>query len=136
MSLARAHLHHAPRLHDDDAVGDLGHHAEIVGDEQHAGAAPLLQLADEPQDLRLRGDVERGRGLVGDQQRGLEHQRGRDHDALALPARDLVRIDVDHALGLGQVHRAHDLQHALAPVGLGQRRCGSPAPRRSGRPPS
>ena len=27
-----------------------------------------------------------------------------DHDALALPARDLVRVDVDQALGLGQVH--------------------------------
>ena len=104
----------------DDAVGDLGHHAEVVGDEQHAGAAPLLQLADQLQDLRLRGDVERGGRLVGDQQRGIEHQRRGDHDALALAAGELVRVDVDQALGLGQLHGAHDLQHALAPVGLGQ----------------
>ena len=72
------------------------------------------------QDLRLRRHVERGGGLVGDQQRGIEHEGGGDHDALALAARDLVRIDVDQALGLGQVHGAHDLQHALAPVGLGK----------------
>ena len=101
-------------------MGDLGHHAEVVGDEQHAGAAPLLQLADQPQDLRLGGHVERRGRLVGDQQRGIEHQGGGDHDALALAARHLVRIDVDQALGLGQVHGAHDLQHALAPVGLGE----------------
>ena len=110
----------AARLHDDHAVGDLGHHAEVVGDEQDAGAAPVLQLADQLQDLRLRGHVERRGRLVGDQQGRIEHQGRRDHDALALAAGDLVRIDVDQALGLGQVHGAHDLQHALAPVGLGQ----------------
>ena len=86
-------------------MGDLGHHAEVVGDEQHAGAAPLLQLADQLQDLRLRRHVERRGRLVGDQQRRVEHQGGGDHDALALAARDLVRIDVDQALRLGQVHR-------------------------------
>ena len=36
---------------------------------------------------------------------GLEHQRHGDHDALALAAGELVRIGVDQALGLGQVHR-------------------------------
>ncbi len=117
---AGALLHHAARLHDDDAVGDLGHHAEVVGDEQHAGAAPLLQLPDQLQDLRLRGHVERRGGLVGDQQGRVEHQGRGDHDALALTAGDLVGIDVDQALGLGQVHGAHDLQHALAAVGLGE----------------
>ena len=90
----------------------------------------------ELQDLRLRRHVERRGRLVGDQQRRIEHQRGRDHDALALAAGDLVRIDVDQALGLGQVHGAHDLQHALAAVGARRGRCGSPAPRRSGRRPS
>jgi hypothetical protein len=63
-------------------------------------------VPDELEDLRLRGDVERGGGLVGDQQHRLEHQRHRDHDALALAARQLVRVAGDHALGVGQQHLA------------------------------
>ena len=76
----RADLDHAAPLHHRDAVGDLGDHAEVVGDEQHGGRVPALQVLDQPQDLRLGRDVERGRRLVGDQQHGLEHQRHRDHD--------------------------------------------------------
>ena len=49
-------------------------------------------------DLRLERDVERARRLVGDQQRRLEQQRHRDHDALPHAARELVRVVVQ-ALG-------------------------------------
>ena len=79
-------------LHHHDAVGDLGDDAEIMGDEQDRGLLALLQLADQLQDLRLRGDVERGGRLVGDQEPRIERQRHRDHGALALAARQLVRI--------------------------------------------
>ena len=58
-------------LHDDDAVGDLGHHTESVRDEQHASAAPELDLLDQIEDLHLGGDVQRGGGFVGDQDGGL-----------------------------------------------------------------
>jgi len=34
-------------------MGDFGDHAEIVGDEQHAGAFVLLQFGDQLQDLGL-----------------------------------------------------------------------------------
>ena len=50
------------------------------------------KLADEVEDLRLRRHVERRRGLVGDQQVGVVHQRHRDHHALAHAARELVRV--------------------------------------------
>ena len=43
-------------------------------------------LPDQPQDLRLRRDIQRGGRLVGDQQRGLQRQRHGDHDALPLSA--------------------------------------------------
>jgi hypothetical protein len=107
-------LHDAAELHHHHAVGDLGDDAEIMGDEQHAGLLAALHFPHQFQDLRLRGDVERRGRLIGNQKRGIEHQRGRDHDALALPAGELMRIGVDHLLGIGQMHRAHDLQHALA----------------------
>ena len=112
--LGRALLDHAAVLHHDNAMRDLGDDAEIVRDEQDAGVAAFAQFLDEFQNLRLRGDVERGGRLVRDQQRGIEHQGGRDHDALALPARQLMRIDVDHALRLWQVHGTHYVEYALA----------------------
>jgi hypothetical protein len=65
----------------------------------------------------LRGDVERGGGLVGDQQHRFEHQRHRDHDALALAARQLVRVAGHHALGVGQQHLLDDGAHLGAALG-------------------
>ena len=80
-------------LHHDDAVGDFGHDAEIMGDEQHAGAwCDSCISRTSLQNLRLRGDVERGGRLVCDQQRRIEYQRRGDHDTLALTAGELVRI--------------------------------------------
>ena len=58
---------------------------------RHAGSARGAS-ADELQDLRLDGDVERGGGLVGDEQLGVARQRHRDHHPLAHAARQLVRV--------------------------------------------
>ena len=57
-----------------------------------------LQLGEQLQDLRLHGDVERRRRLVGDQQVRLVGERHGDHHALALPARQLVRIGAEPLL--------------------------------------
>ena len=127
-----ARLDDPPGLHHRDPIGDLGDHAEIMGDEQHAGAALALQVLDQPQDLRLGGDVEGRRRLVGDQQRGLQHQRHGDHDPLALAAGELMRIGVDQGRGLRQAHIAHDAEDALAPAPPDRDRYACAAPRRSG----
>ena len=55
--------------------------------------------------LQLNGDVERRRGLVGDQQVGTGDQHHRDHRALAHAARYLVRVEVEHAPGVVDAHR-------------------------------
>jgi hypothetical protein len=99
-------------LHHGDAVGDLGHDAEVVGDEDHPHALLALQLADQRQDLRLRGHVQRGGRLVGDQDVGLQRQRHRDHRALALAAGQLVRVGLQDLLRIGQVHRGQQFEHA------------------------
>ena len=101
--------------HDSDAVGNLGDHAHVMGDEQHRGAVIALQVADQRQDLLLRGDVERRGRLVRDQKFWFEHQRHRDHDALALSARQPVRIGRKDAFDLGQPHLFHHRQDFLAP---------------------
>jgi hypothetical protein len=63
-----------------------------VRDEEVGEAELALQIAHQVQDLRLHRDVERRGRLVADEELGLERERARDRDALALPARELVRI--------------------------------------------
>jgi hypothetical protein len=96
-------------IHDEHAVGDLGHDAHVVRDEHDGHVHLVLQLPDELEDLRLDGDVERRRRLVGDQQPRLARQRHRDHHALAHPARKLVRVAVEH---LRRLRDADLLEHA------------------------
>ena len=112
MLRALEHVVHRPGLddlavlHHADPVGDLAHDAEIVGDEQHRHAEAGLQVLQQRQDLRLHGDVERGGRLVGDQQVRLVGERHRDHDALALPAGELVRIACEPAVRIGNADLA------------------------------
>ena len=62
--------------------------------KRHEKPRSLLQLAQQVEDRRLHRDVERGDGLVGDEQRRRHRQRAREADALALSAGELVRIAV------------------------------------------
>jgi hypothetical protein len=114
-SVAGALLDQAPVLHHGNAVGDLGHDAEVVGDEDHPHPLLALQLADQRQDLCLRGHVERGGRLVGDEDVGFEGQGHRDHRALALAAGKLVRVGRQDLLRIGQVHRGQQFEHARTP---------------------
>ena len=69
----------------------------------------LLQLEQQLHDLRLGGHVERGGGLVGDQQLGPAGERHGDHDALPHAAGQLVRVLVEAALGGGDADQAEQL---------------------------
>ena len=57
-----------------------------MGDEQERHALGLLDIGEQGEDLRLDGDVQRGRRLVGDQQVRPVGQRHGDHHTLALSA--------------------------------------------------
>ena len=91
-ALDRALLDDLAGIHNADPVGEFAHDAEIVGNEQHRHAEPLLRVLEQFQNLRLHRDVERGGRLVGDQQVRLVRQRHGNHHALTLAARELMRI--------------------------------------------
>ena len=107
-------LHLAAGIHDDDALGDLGHHAEVVGDQHDGRADAVLEVAHQVEDLRLDGDVERGGRLVGDQQLRVAGERDGDHHALAHAARELVRVFAHAPLRLGNADQRQHLDRAFA----------------------
>ena len=65
--LDRRLLDLAAGIHHHHALGRLGDHAEVVGDQHDRGAGLLLEVEHQVEDLRLDGDVERRGRLVGDQ---------------------------------------------------------------------
>jgi len=62
-----------------------------VGDEQVGEPLLALQIHHQVDDLRLDRHVERGNGLVGDDQLGIERQRAGNRNPLALAALEFVR---------------------------------------------
>ncbi len=79
----------------------------------------VLELANERDDLRLDGHVERGRRLVGDEKLRLVGERHGDHHALAHAARQLVRIGAHALLGRRNAHAPQHLERARASLRLG-----------------
>ena len=116
-SLCGAAFHHRAAIHHQHAVGVLRDHAQVVRDQDERHAALGHQVADEVQNLLLHGHIQRRGGLVGNQQVGPAGQRHGDGDALALPARELVRIGIQAPRGIGN---AHALQQGQ---GLAASRC-------------
>ena len=101
-------------VHDQDVVGDLGDHAEIMGDDDDRRAELGLQFGDQVEDLSLHGDVQRGGRLVGDQQLGIVAQRHRDHHPLSHAAGELVRVVGHPDRGLRDADPGQHVDGALA----------------------
>ena len=112
-------LDDAAGVHDDDAVGDVRDHAEVVGDQDDPGPGLGAELPELVEDLRLDRHVERGRRLVGDQQLRRARQRHRDHHALAHSAGELVRVGPQAVRGARDPDALHQLDGAVHRLGLG-----------------
>ena len=116
--LGRALLDQLAGVQHADARAHLADHAEVVADEEDGRVELGLQLGDEVQDLGLDRRVEAGRGLVEDQERGVDPERHRDHDALLHAARELVRIALHDRRRVGDLHLLQHRERALARLGL------------------
>ena len=108
-ALGRAALDQARGIHDVHAVGVARDDAEIVRDDDDGDAEAAREVLHQLQDLRLDGDVERRGRLVGDQQLGIAGKADGDHHALAHAARELMRILVEPALGIGDADQRQQL---------------------------
>ena len=110
-------LDDASGVHREHAVGDLGDHAEVVGDEHDGGPVVVLQPCEQVEQLGLHRHVEGGGRFVGDQQLRPQGQRHRQHHPLAHAARELVRIVVDPAGGVDEPDLLEQRDRSL--LGLG-----------------
>ena len=110
----RARLDDLAALHHDDTVGEVGDHAHVVGDQQDARVDAVAQVADQLEDLRLHGDVEGRRRLVGDQHRRIAGQCLGDHRPLPLATRQLVRVGVDAPFRIRDLDEVEQFDHPLA----------------------
>ena len=92
--VGRADLDELAEVHDADRVGQVLDDGEVVRDDDVGQLVHPLQLAHQVEDLRLDRDVECRDGLVGDDQLRVQRERPGQPDALALPARELVRVEL------------------------------------------
>ena len=90
----------------------------MIKQDRHAEL--VAQAHQQLEDLRLDGDVERRGGLVGDQELRVAGERHRDHDPLAQPARELVRILREAPLRRADPDHAQQLEHPRADRGTAQ----------------
>ena len=87
-----------------------------MGDEQVGQPELALQPLEQVDDLGLDRDVERADRLVGDDEVRVERERPGDADALALAARELVRVALAE-VGV-EPDRREQLADPLVPLGL------------------
>ncbi len=106
----------AAGIHHHHPVGDLRHHAEIVGDQHDGGADAPLEVAHQVEDLGLDRHVEGRCRLVGDQQFGRAGERDGDHHPLAHAAGELVRVFPDAPPRLGDADQRQHLHRPLLRV--------------------
>ena len=101
VEVGRRALHrHAAEIENRDAVRDLEHVDEVVGDHQHRDT-PRSQAVDQPEHHGRLGHAQGGRRLVHDDEPGVLHHRPGHGHGLALAAGERTDHLADRA------HRGH-----------------------------
>ena len=78
----RRFLHYKAAVHNNNTVAQLRHNAQVMGNENNAGAVLLFKLPQLAQDLILDRHVQGGGRLICDQKLRLVGKGHRDHDTL------------------------------------------------------
>jgi hypothetical protein len=114
----RVGFHQHALFHHRHALRKALHQIQVVRDQQHGHAALgrflFLQADQQIDDLLAHGHVEGGGRFVGEQQARPARERHRDHRALPLAARQLMRETVDAPFRLGNTGTPQQLDAALA----------------------
>ena len=110
-ALRRAGLHQLPQIHDTDIVGDMLHHAQIVGDEEIGQLLFLLKIHQQIQNLGLNGYVQSGNRFVTEDEIRVQGDGPGDADALSSATVELVGIGVAQP-----ILDAHPVHKLLDPV--------------------
>jgi len=116
--LRGAALHDAPALHDGDAVAQLERLVEIVADEDDGAPEFLLQVDEFVLKVGADQGIERGEGLVHQQDRRVGGEGAGEAHALLHPARQLAHPpvgpvgEVDEGQLIGDAPGAFGPRHA------------------------
>src|SRR5438094_1138847 len=104
-------------VHDRDVVGEVARQPQVVRDEDVREAFGGLHLLQEVDDVRLGHHVQRGRGLVQDDDLGFEDERHRDDDPLLHAPAEFVGIPTGDVLREADpFHRCDGLLHRLVSI--------------------
>ena len=106
-------LHNPAAVHHVHRVRHVGHHAEVVGNEDQGGIALPLHGLQHVQDLGLDGHVQGRGGLVGDDQLGVAGEGHGDQHPLAHAAAELVGKIPVPPLRRGHAHQLQCLDGCL-----------------------
>src|SRR5882672_5962154 len=113
--VARADLDRTPEVDHQHPIGDVTYDGKVVRYEKISELERLLQFSEQIQHLGPYRYVERGHRLVEHEDAWPQHQGTRDRDALALTAREHVRITV--VMFGAQAHLRHHLLRRRATCG-------------------
>ena len=91
-------LHDLTRIHDRDAIGDRGGDGQIVCHHQYGKLRRVTAGSQQSQHLQLRASVERGGGLIGNDESGLANEGHCQQYALPLATGELMRMLTHSAL--------------------------------------
>ena len=112
--------------HHDDLLGDVHRLLLVVGDEDRRHVHLVVEAPQPDAQILAHPGVERAERLVEQQHLGLDGERPRQRHALALAARELVRVAAGVAL---EVHELQQLVDARVDLVL-RSACGSSGRRR------
>ncbi|MFT7058003.1 MAG: hypothetical protein ACJASV_000503 [Pseudorhodobacter sp.] len=99
-------------IYHQDAVGDPGYYAQIMGDPNNHDTQFRAQIFNQLNNLRLNGHIKRCCRFVRDQNLGVAGQSDGDHRPLPHAARKLMRVSVQPSPCIGNVHQLWQFNRA------------------------